>query len=267
MEIVSFATFKGGVGKTMMAFNVASEYALQNPNKRVLLMDFDPQSNLTSNLGIDTSGNYKSLKYALENEEKPENIVVKTPNNFIKNIDILPANFDMIMTEFVLNNMSAREFIFKNYIRKNKDFFNQYDVIFADSNPTMSILNQNLFLISNSIILVAEYNDINSISGLEMFQAMWGNIREKLGKEDEDIKAILINKKETRTKSGKDFVEYILSLEHLKDLVLDTTINATVNFKDSLLECKPVTLFSPKHSSSKEIKSLIIELENKKILL
>ncbi|MFD3158714.1 ParA family protein (plasmid) [Haloimpatiens sp. FM7330] len=263
MKIICLGTFKGGVGKTMSAFNLAG--ILAERGKKVLALDMDAQGNLTNNIGIDrTEENFKSVKDILEHNIKFEDVIIKSPIKELKNLDVIGSSFYLIETEIRLMNRANRENILKNYIEDNKDKFNEYDYVILDTNPSMSIINQNAFACSDSICLVADA-DLNAIEGIQLFQALWDNIRRDLRIED-NIKSIIINKYDKRLNICKDFMDFCNEDNDIKNLVCKNVIPRNVKLQECVLEAKPINLYDKKCAGYSAYKKLIDELRERGVL-
>lgn len=249
MNITAIGTQKGGTGKTTMTFNLAGVLA---ENKRVLCIDMDPQCNLSNNLGIDiTIKNSFSSRDIFENsEEDPNNLVVYHPVEQLPNLDIIPSNIYMFETELVIINRAARERILVNYIEDNLDFFKQYDHILIDTNPSMSILNQNAFLAADSLILVTDADD-NSKVGLELFMHLWGRIRRDLRKPD-NVKALILNRAKLDTNTTRDILDYFHKHDELGPLLIPQIIRAKEVYKNAAANRVPINMLKPSDKAKKK---------------
>lgn len=141
--IISIANFKGGVGKTTSTINIGA--ALARKKKKVLLIDLDPQFNLTQSLGI--SDPNKSIYHSLVKKEEP----LVLPIN--KNVFLMPSSLDLSKAEFEMASMFKREYILDELI---KSLDGNYDFILIDCPPALGVLTINSFVASDYIIIPVE---------------------------------------------------------------------------------------------------------------
>ena len=262
MKIITTGTLKGGTGKTSTLFNLAGLLAEEY---KILLIDCDPQTNLSLNCGVDiTVKNLKTIVNIFEDNATTENIIFKNPIKELKNIDIIPSSIKLTATELQIVSKAGRENILKNFIVKNQSLLNNYDYIFIDTNPSMGIVNQNVFLIADSIILVSDVS-LNGIQGAELFIELWADTRRLLGKAD-NVKALILNNLDKRLKLSSELIEYCNDNESTKDIFIKTVIPSSVQVKNTELEHKTINLlhkFSPIYEAYKNI---LIELKEKEIV-
>lgn len=262
MKIICIGTTKGGVGKTTLTFNLAGFLAKIG---KVLLWDIDPQANLSFNTGVNIMHpNIKTTKDILEKNIPPQEVVIKSPIKQLENLDIISSNLGLHETEILLINRSAREFIIKYYIEDNTDFFEQYNWILIDTNPGMTVINQNGFVIADSIILVSDISD-NAAQGVEQFQYMWHK-RLKDFRMKNNIKALVINNFDKRTSLSNELVEYYKNNEDLTNLLIKTVIPSRVRMKETALEHKPINILDPCCDANISIEKITEELKERGIL-
>ena len=267
MKTVTFGTLKSGSGKTMNTFNIAGILA---KDYKVLLVDVDPQCNLSNNVGIDVANpDVKTVRDIFnnlpENQPLPENIIIKSPIAELPGLDIIPSSIMLFDTEMNMVNVSARESFLKYYFDDNREYLeNHYDYILIDTNPSMSVININAFYVADSIILTSDVST-NSINGAELFCSLWDSKRKPLRKED-NIAALVICNLDKRTNLGKSLVEYTAGAEFSQDLILKTIIPATVKLKNTEVEHKPVNLLYPRDEILKIYNAVILELKEKGVL-
>lgn len=256
MKIISIGTLKGGVGKSTVSSTLASVLALTY-NKKVLMIDADPQANTTSLFQLnEVQENYKSIKDIFDNKDiNPDDVVYETG---FDNLDIIGSTIMLTATEMRLVPTTAREFYLQRYFEKNKDFFNKYDYIVFDTNPSMSIINQNVFAIADSIILVSE-TGVGSFKGIELFDFLWGDITEKLRIEN-NINALIVNRANKQTVMYKEYIDYLKENELTKDIVLNNTISETIKIKEAEVSHKTINISDPNSKYTVEFCSVINEL-------
>lgn len=158
-KIISIVNQKGGVGKTTTAVNLAS--AVGVAGKKVLLIDLDPQGNTTSAYGI--AKNTKNTSYSLlMGEISASEAVVKTA---FKNVDVIPTTMDLAGAEIELISVSSRENALKNALSSIRD---NYDFIFIDCPPSLSIITINALTASDSFLvpIQCEYFALEGLSQL-----------------------------------------------------------------------------------------------------
>ena len=242
MKISSFATMKGGTGKTTCCYQLAACIARTS---KVLVIDFDAQCNLSSNFRFDIfseSDEIKTVANIFEDfDTNPLDILVPGPIKELPNLDLFPSTMFLYGTELQLSTRSYREQIMRNYINKNYDFFSYYDYILFDTGPNMGIINQNAFFASDHIILVCD-PDCNSAKGAHVFLKLWDYAREFSGIENH-VDTLIINNVE-RTKMAAKLNEYITSHPYLSKIVLNSHIIHTTRFKECVDQNKPIYYLS-----------------------
>ena len=265
MKIITMATLKGGAGKTMNAFNIAGILALHS---KVLLIDIDPQCNLSANCGIDISNrDTYSIRDVFDSkpseQPNPDQIIISSPIQELPNLDIIPSSIYLFKTEKALYAKGDRERILEKYIAKNKDIFDRYDYIMIDTNPSMSFTNTNAFVIADEIILSCDVS-ANSITGAELFCELWDETRDELGKDD-NISAMIISNFDGRSNLAKDLSKYTQSTAFSKDIVIDTYISTTVRLKETEVYHKPIVVLDPKHKACEQYKIVVDELKKREV--
>ena len=262
MKIITVGTLKGGTGKTTTTFNLDGCIAEES---KVLLIDCDPQANLSHDCGIDiTNPSTSSIKSVFDNYLGPEITVVKSPIPELPNLDILPSNIWLTETEMLLINRSGRERILENYITDNRAFFEQYDYIICDTNPSMSVINQNAFFVADSIVLVTDISE-NGLTGIELFEYLWEKVSKDLRKPN-NIKAMILNNSDARTKLSEELLEYCQDDEDKKELLVLPVIPQAVKIKETSNENKPINVYYPNKKEHQIFKDVIDGLKKKGVL-
>lgn len=263
MKMVTTATLKGGTGKTVVAVNLAGLVA---EHKRVLAIDFDPQCNLSDNLGIDTADqDIPSVRNIFENPNiDPRKIIIKSPIAELPNLDVIPSSLGLTDTEMQLVSRTGREQILGHYIEDHMDVFGEYDYIFADTNPSMGVINQNVFLAADSIILVSDISR-KAVQGAQLFTYLWEKNRSNLRKED-NVKALIINNFDKRIGLSTNLVEFYKDDAEFWPVLIKQTVPNRVKMKDTELQYKPINVLYPKSEECEVFRNIVMELIEKEVL-
>ena len=273
-KIITFATLKGGAGKTMNLFNLAGVIAGRGRN--VLLIDVDPQCNLSANCGIDVADmgfiTTKDIfaKYQASEQPKAKDIIIKHPIERLPTLDIIPSSILLFDVEESITVLEGKTRILKNFISRNKADLQKYDYIFIDTNPSMSVFNINAFFAADAIIICTDVSS-NSISGAELFCGLWDAKREQINetaevRKEDNIEALLIGNYSKRSNLSKELLEYVHTADFSKDIVLDTIIPATVQLKDTEVSHAPINILHKGDKAHRAYEDLTDELVRKEVL-
>lgn len=269
MKTITFGTLKGGVGKTMLCFNIGG--ILAQMGKKVLVIDSDLQGNLTNNMGIDRTQSELLTTYDIycldKPQPNPESLVLHHPIEQLKNLDMIPGSIFLHKAELNIASVAGREQILANYLSDYKDFFSQYDYVLIDTNPSMSIVNQNAFLVSEAILLISDVS-MNAVEGAQLFIALWENARHRLRITD-NIKGFIINDFDSRNKLSADFLEFLRTspdTSDLREILLNTIIPRNVRLTESELAAIPISIYDPRSKGYEAIAALTKELLHKQII-
>jgi len=248
MKIIAFGTLKGGMGKTSTLFNLGGLLA---EHHKVLWIDADPQFNLTSNAGVSVVGRgLKTLKDIFDGNVIAENVIYKHPIPELPTLDIIPSSIHLTATELNIVNSAARENILQNFILDNQVVLQEYDYILIDTNPNLGMINQNVFNAADKIVLVSDVS-FNSITGAEFFIALWKSVRNQLRKPD-NVAALLLNNTDNRMRLPKDLITYVQDNELLQNLLLQNTLPASIQVKNTELEHKPINILEGETTANRE---------------
>lgn len=262
-KIITTGTLKGGTGKTTFTFNLAGTLAEKH---RVLLVDVDPQGNLTSDVGVDVADQQrKSLRDIFANSKiKPEKVIIREPIKGLPGLDIIPGHIKLMETEDRLNSRAGREQILAHWFEDNWTLLDVYDYIILDTNPSMNLLNKNAFYVADKIILVSDISN-NSVQGLELFMFLWEETRIDLRKEN-NVAAVVINNYDKRTKLSEELKQYCAEVDEIMDILVDRPIPATVKMKDTSILHKPINMIHPNSPAHLAILAIVEELRAKEVL-
>jgi chromosome partitioning protein len=230
MKIISSANLKGGVGKSSLIYGISG--MLSANGTKVLVCDFDAQSNTSSSMGFDiTQAKYPSMVDVFEDNRNPEEIVVRAPIEKLPLLDLMPASILLTRTEVRIINYPARENIFKNYLKKYENFFSEYDVILCDLNPSVNVLNINALNASSSILIPCDVS-IHGLTGATLLYTLWDDIAASLNIPN-NIKGFIINRFDKRIKLSNEFYEFCKSNEIISKLLFNTIIPENIKIKET----------------------------------
>lgn len=273
-KIITFATLKGGAGKTMNLFNLAGVMAGRGAH--VLLIDVDPQCNLSANSGLDVADmgftTVKDIfaKYRASEQPKAADVIITRPIPGLDTLDIIPSSIMLFNVEEDITILEGKTRILKNFISRNQRILQKYDYIFLDTNPSMSVFNINAFYVADSIVISTDVSS-NSVSGAELFCGLWDAKREQINetsevRKEDNIEALLIGNYAKRSNLSKELLEYLHTADFSKDIVLDTIIPATVQLKNTEVSHVPINILHKGSPAHLAFEALADELIRKEIL-
>lgn len=273
-KVITFATLKGGAGKTMNIFNLAGVVA--GRGKKVLLIDVDPQCNLSANCGLDVADlgftTVKDIfaKYRATEQPKAKDVIIECPISGLDGMDIIPSSIFLFNVEDDITILEGRTKILKSFLARNQKCLDSYDYIFIDTNPSMSVFNVNAFYAADAIIISTDVSS-NSISGAELFCGLWDAKREQINetseiRKEDNIVALLLGNFSKRSNLSKELLEYVHTANFSKDIVLDTIIPATVQLKETEIGHMPINLLHRGSKAHQAYEDLADELVGKGVL-
>ncbi len=255
-EILSIINQKGGVGKTTTAINLAAGLALKN--KKILVIDLDPQGNATTGLGLSNSESSGETIYAVLNGTKKISDVIKKTQ--FQNLDLVTSNVDLSGLEVETAGDSRRAFILKEQIMAYlNDFSGKYEYIFIDCPPSLSLLTVMALVASNSLIVPLQ-TEFFALEGLTQLMKTIERIKISLNS-DLKIKGILLTMYDKRNKlSGQVEKE---ARDYFKEKVYSTVIPRNVRLSEAPSHGVPVLIYDKLCPGSKSYFNFTEEFLNK----
>lgn len=220
-KIIAIANQKGGVGKTTTSINLAASLGVLE--KKVLLIDADPQANATSGIGIDVEtvdiGTYQVLEHS--NSAKEAITQTETPN-----LDIIPAHIDLVAIEIELVDKESREYMLKKALAEVKD---DYDYILIDCAPSLGLLTLNALTAADAVIIPIQC-EYFALEGLGKLLNTIKSVQ-KIHNEALDIEGLLLTMYDSRLRLSNQVVEEVQ--RHFNNMVFQTIIQRNVRLSEA----------------------------------
>jgi len=220
-KVIALANQKGGVGKTTTAINLAASLAVLE--KKVLIIDADPQANATSGIGFDVKNVKTSIYECIVEEIDPRKIILKSE---INGLDLIPSHIDLVGAEIEMLNLPNREKVLSSVIDQIRE---DYDFILIDCSPSLGLITVNALTAADSIIIPVQC-EYFALEGLGKLLNTIKIIQTRLNPELE-IEGFLLTMYDSRLNLANQVLEEVRT--HFADMVFETLINRNIKLSEA----------------------------------
>lgn len=246
-KIISITNQKGGVGKTTTCVNLAAFVA--KAGNKVLIIDMDPQGNASSAVGVEATKEDNTIYEVLIGECSAKEAISHT---VMEGLDVLPSTVDLSGAEVELVHLNNRENILKESLSQIKK---EYDYIFIDCPPSLSLLTVNALTATDSIIIPIQC-EYFALVGLGQLMNTVKLIKKHLNPTIE-IEGVLLTMKDSRSNLVNQVAEEIQ--KYFKEKVYNTFIPRNVRLAESPSHGKPITMYDSKSKGAVAYQNLANE--------
>ncbi|MBQ9989414.1 MAG: ParA family protein [Lachnospiraceae bacterium] len=247
-RVIAIANQKGGVGKTTTSINLTA--ALAEKNKKVLVIDIDPQGNTTSGFGIDKNDLDNTIYELILGECSINDCIIK---DVMPNISVLPSNVNLAAAEIELIGVEKKEYILKNEVDWIKD---QYDYILIDCPPSLSMLTVNAMTTAGSVLVPIQC-EYYALEGLSQLIHTVNLVKERLNPELE-MEGVVFTMYDARTNLSMQVVENVKG--HLEQNIYNTLIPRNIRLAEAPSYGMPITKYDPKSAGAEAYRQLADEV-------
>lgn len=237
-KVIGIANQKGGVGKTTTVINLAS--CLSAYEKKVLVVDLDPQCNTTSGFGLARQTG-SSIYQALLGNVPIDNLLQET---IVQNVHIIPAELDLAGAEIEIAQMDGYLHCFRKALAPIYEA-GQYDYIFLDCPPSLGILTMNALTAANSLLIPMQC-EYYALEGLSVIYRLVEQLKSSGANPGLKIEGIIMTMYDKRTNLSTQVVAEVR--KHFENLLYDTAIPRNIRLSEAPSFGKPVILYDP-HST------------------
>ncbi len=251
-KIIAIANQKGGVGKTTTAVNLAAALAVLE--KKILLIDADPQANATSGVGIDVKSQKLGTYQLLEHTASVEDTILTTNT---PNLDLIPSHIDLVATEIELVDKKNREYMLKKAL---SPLNGKYEYIIIDCAPSLGLITLNALVAADSLIIPIQC-EYFALEGLGKLLNTIKSVQ-KIHNQSLDIEGLLLTMFDSRLRLSNQVVEEVQ--KHFGKMVFKTIIQRNIRLSEAPSFGESILDYDATSKGAKNYLSLANEIIKKK---
>jgi len=250
-KVIALANQKGGVGKTTTAINLAASMAVLE--KKVLIIDADPQANATSGIGFDVRNVKTSIYECIVDDLDPRKIILKSE---IAGLDLIPSHIDLVGAEIEMLNLPNREKVLSVVIEKIRE---DYDFILIDCSPSLGLITVNALTAADSIIIPVQC-EYFALEGLGKLLNTIKIIQTRLNP-DLEIEGFLLTMYDSRLNLSNQVLEEVRT--HFGEMVFETLISRNIKLSEAPSYGLPAVLYDASSKGASSYMDLAREILQK----
>lgn len=247
-RVIAISNQKGGVGKTTTAINLSA--CLAEKNKKVLVVDIDPQGNTTSGLGVEKDNLEQTVYHMLIRECSLEDCIQR---EVLPNLSVLPSDVNLAGAEIELIGIDDKEYILKNEIDVIRDNF---DFVIIDCPPSLNLLTVNAMTTADTVLVPIQC-EYYALEGLSQLLHTINLVKERLNPILE-MEGVVFTMFDARTNLSLQVVENVK--ENLNQTIYKSIIPRNVRLAEAPSHGKPINLYDPKSAGAEAYRDLADEV-------